>query len=83
MMKNTVYHCEVFRKADGTYGYNILKDSVLLIRQENIPAKAGNAGFGDSGSALHVARFVTARIEAGNFPPTVKPYEIDSILTSK
>jgi len=51
-----------------------------LIQQQVIPAKPGNSGFRDSIAAFKVAKLVISKLKTGNFPPSLKALEIDSIL---
>ncbi len=74
------YSTLVFRNSDGSFGYDVLQDSQLLIRQITIPAKSGTSGFKDSLKALQVADIAVSKINAGVFPPTIQATEIDSIL---
>lgn len=74
------YSTVVFRNNDGSFGYDVLQDTQLLIRQITVPAKSGTSGFKDSLKALQVAEFVVSKIKAGVFPPTIQATEIDSIL---
>ena len=74
------YSTLVFRNPDGSFGYDILQDTRLLIRQVTVPAKSGTSGFKDSLKALQVAEFAVSKIKTGVFPPTIQATEIDSIL---
>ena len=74
------FHYTLMPNADGSYGYQIYTDSILLIRQQNIPTRTGNSGFKDSVSAAEIAELVIRKLNAGAFPPSIDATEIDSIL---
>jgi hypothetical protein len=77
------YAASVFMNADSSFGYGIYQDSVMVIRQSNIPAMPGNRGFEDRAQAGRIADFVVFKLNAGSFPPTLTTLEIDSVLKIK
>lgn len=74
------FHSRIVSNQDGSYGYQIYKDSVLLINQSNIPTRSGTNGFTDSIAAAQVADLAIHKLRSGVFPPTLDAKDIDSIL---
>ncbi len=60
-------------------GYQVFKDGKLLIEQPGVPGVSGNTGFASAEEAEKVAGLVLHKLEAGVFPPTVSPSELDSL----
>lgn len=71
---------KVTQLPDKTYGYDILADGRLMIRQTSIPAMPGTEGFKTKRSAESVAALVIEKIKKGQMPPTV---EIDEMKKLK
>lgn len=69
---------ETFQNENG-WGYNILLDGKLFIRQPNIPSIPGNKGFADEEKAKKVAEFITHKIQNGMMPPSTNQQELDSL----
>ena len=63
----------------GTYGYEILVNRKLLIRQKNVPGLPGNRGFVTKADAAATARLVIQKLQQGIMPPTVTTKELDSL----
>ena len=61
------------------WGYEIYKDSTLLIQQKNIPAVQGNHGFKSEKQANDVGNFVANKIKSGVFPPTISKEELNRL----
>ena len=61
---------------NGTFGYEILSDGKLLVRQTNIPGQPGNTGCSSRTDAEKLAAFVAAKVERGEMPPTVTKEEL-------
>ena len=73
------YSNRIFQNTDGTWGYEILDDSSIFIRQPNIPAISGTKGFSSEAKAISTADFVIYKLEAGFFPPSLSKAELDSL----
>lgn len=52
----------------GTYGYEILVNNKLLIRQKNVPGLSGNRGFIKKADAATTARLVIQKLQKGIMP---------------
>jgi len=70
---------KIYKNADKTFGYDILKDSKIFIHQPTIPAMIGTKGFIQKKSAINVAALVVYKIEHGILPPSVSHFELDSL----
>ena len=60
------------------WGYNIMADSRIYIKQEFIPSIPGKQGFKSSEDALRVANLVIKRISDGQ-EATITPQDLDSL----
>lgn len=56
---------------NGTYGYEILADGKLLVRQTNVPGQPGNNGCATKADAENLATLVAGKVKRGEMPPTV------------
>ncbi|MEI2760332.1 MAG: DUF4907 domain-containing protein [Bacteroidia bacterium] len=63
----------------GGFGYNIMVDGRLMIRQPNIPAVMGNRGFVSEADASKAAALVAYKLKNNIMPPSVTIEELDSI----
>lgn len=63
---------------NGRYGYDIYKDTSLLIHQPVIPAASGNSGFITEKDAEGVAKLVVTKISSRHAPSITKG-ELDSL----
>lgn len=61
---------------NGTFGYEILADGKLLVRQTNIPGQPGNTGCGTKADAEKLATLVADKVKRGEMPPTVTKEEL-------
>lgn len=73
-----VFSYETVQNEHG-WGYNILSNGKLFIRQPNIPSIPGNKGFADEEKAKKVAEFITYKIQNGIMPPSTNKAELDSL----
>jgi hypothetical protein len=64
---------------ENTFGYDIYKDSRLIIHQANIPAVSGNKGFETKELAESVALLVIEKVSKGEMPPTVSIEELKNL----
>lgn len=78
-----VYGFNVIQNADNTFGYQIYKDGVKVIRQEYMPAVPGNNGFKTETQAKALATLVINKLKNNIMPPTVSVEEVDSINSLK
>lgn len=69
----------IIQSEANTYGYEILVDKKLLIRQKNIPGLAGNTGFSTKTAAAKVARLVILKLQQGTMPPTITHMELNKL----
>jgi hypothetical protein len=74
---DTIYR--IIPSADNTYGYEILVNNRLLIRQPTIPGLPGNKGFARKSDAEKVARLVIKKLQKGIMPPTIETKELDNL----
>lgn len=75
---NSIFELKIIELDQG-WGYEIFKDSSLLIRQKNIPAVQGVHAFQTEEEANRMGMFVMNKIKEGFFPPSVTVSEIDSL----
>jgi len=64
---------------NGTFGYVILSDGKLLIRQTNLPGQSGVEGCRSKADAEKLAAFVVKKIQKGEMPPTVTTDELEQL----
>jgi len=69
----------VIDAANGTFGYEVLRDGQLLIRQTTVPGRPGLAGCRTREQATALATLVLNKIRAGHMPPTVTNEELDQL----
>lgn len=63
------------------WGYNILVDHKLFIRQEYIPAIPGNKGFSNKEDAIKTAEFAIAKMIKGK-QPAITAADLSSLRVS-
>jgi len=71
----TITH-RIIDAPNGTYGYEILADGKLLVRQTNIPGQPGNNGCARKDDAEKLATLVADKVKRGEMPPTVTKAEL-------
>lgn len=74
---DTIYR--IIPAPDKTYGYEILVNNKVMIRQLNIPGKPGIKGFRKKRDAEKVAGLVIEKIKQGIMPPTIHSYEMERL----
>lgn len=79
--RKKTYSAKVFRATHG-WGYDILVNDTLFIRQETVPAQQGNSGFPVKNLAEKTARLIINKMERGELP-TVTTFEMDQIMHLK
>lgn len=62
----------IIPSVNKTFGYEIIVNGKILVRQPSIPALPGNDGFTTKKRAQKVADFVVKKIRNNEMPPTVK-----------
>lgn len=71
------FSSDTFLTSSG-WGYNILVNGKLLIRQESIPAYAGETGFPTKEQAEKAATLIINKMKRSE-PPVVTTFEIQQI----
>ncbi len=66
-------------KNPGGYGYDVMKEGKVIIRQPTIPAISGNKGFASKEDAEKVGNLMVIKIENGIMPPTISIEDLDSL----
>lgn len=64
---------------NGTFGYDILNDGKLFVRQQNIPGQPGNKGCATKEEAERLAALVITKVKKGEMPPTVMKEDLDEL----
>ncbi len=75
--KNIFIHAQAVQTVYG-WGYNVLADDRVYIKQEFIPTLPGKQGFKSADDALRVGNLVVKKISS-NLPPTITPRDLDSL----
>lgn len=75
---STISH-RIIDAPNGTYGYEILMDGKLFVRQTNIPGRPGVEGCPTRQQAEDLAALVVDKIRSGAMPPTVSAEELKSL----
>lgn len=78
MRKATLTH-QVIDAPNGTFGYEILADGKLFVRQIIVPGRQGQNGCATSAQADDLAALVISKIQSGIVPPTVSAEELRSL----
>ncbi len=76
---STGYSYRVIAAAEGTFGYEILRDGTPYIRQTTIPGRPGVGGCITQEQAERLALLVLIKLKRNILPPTVTPAELDSL----
>jgi hypothetical protein len=71
----TITH-RIIDAPNGTFGYEILADGKLLVRQTNVPGQPGNSGCATKADAEKLATLVADKVKRGEMPPTVTKAEL-------
>lgn len=78
MHEGKIYlHAEAVQTVYG-WGYNVLADNKIYIKQEFIPSVPGKQGFKSSDDALLVGNLVIKKI-SNNQPPIITGRDLDSL----
>jgi hypothetical protein len=76
--KELVYTSRAFPCISG-WGYEILVNGKLFIRQESIPVLSGDKGFDEKKQAEQTAQLIINKLKQGR-PPTVTTFELQKII---
>jgi hypothetical protein len=74
----TITH-RIIDAPNGTFGYEILADGKLLVRQTNVPGQPGNSGCATKADAEKLAMLVADKVKRGEMPPTVTKVELEGL----
>lgn len=77
--KAPTYEVVAVEVATGAYGYNILQDGKVFIKQDVVPSLQGNKHFSTEEDAIKVGEFVANKLRNGIMPPTISPEDIESL----
>ena len=75
---NIKYKIHTFQSGKG-FGYLIIENEQVLIKQPNIPSIRGNKPFATKNEAILVAELVLSKLQKNQFPPSISFYELDSL----
>ncbi|HVT62828.1 MAG TPA: DUF4907 domain-containing protein [Legionellaceae bacterium] len=75
----TTYHERIYQTELDQFGYDIYKDSILLIHQPIVPTVIGHKGFASKEDAYTAAKLVISKLEHGIMPPSITLTELDSL----
>lgn len=78
MSANTLTH-RIIDAPNGTFGYELLLEGKLFVRQTSIPGRAGVEGCPTRQHAEDLAALVERKIASGTMPPTVSDEELRSL----
>ncbi len=68
---------------NGTFGYDILSNGKLFVRQQNIPGQPGTSGCATRGDAENLAQLIISKIKQGMMPPTVTKEELNALSINR
>jgi hypothetical protein len=74
---------KIIPSENNTFGYEILMDGRLYIRQPTIPGLPGNTGFNNKETAMKVADLVISKIKKNEMPPSVTVEELKKLNALK
>ncbi|MFI5203479.1 MAG: DUF4907 domain-containing protein [Flavobacteriales bacterium] len=74
-VKDTSFSYRITREENG-FGYEILHQRQVMIRQPHIPAVQGNSGFASEKDAASVAALVIEKLSKGISPPSETTEEL-------
>ncbi len=77
--KNSKITFQLVSSVNNTWGYQILADNKVMIKQSCIPGVTGNEGFATKKGAEDVAKLVIYKMKKGEMPPSVTIDEMKKI----
>lgn len=78
-IKNSKLTYRIIDGSQHTFGYEILVNDTLFIRQAVKPAIQGNTGFKSKKDASDVAEYVISKMYKGEVPPSISLEEIKKL----
>lgn len=78
--KTIEYKYFVFEMENGTFGYAITADEVMILKQMEYPGKGEGNGFETGKDAEVVARMVIAKLMNPVMPPVLDSNHIEKLL---
>ena len=69
----------IIEAPNGTFGYEVLSDGKLFVRQTNVPGRPGNDGCRTREQAEKLSDLVIGKIQRGEMPPTVSSDELKDL----
>ena len=69
----------IIEAPNGTFGYEVLSDGALFVRQTNVPGRPGNNGCPKREQAEKLSALVIEKIQRGEMPPTVSQNELKAL----
>lgn len=73
------YTYKIYKTENSSFGYDIYKDSTLIIHQPIVPGISGNSGFKNEDDAGKVANLMVSKLSNGIMPPSITLEEMDSL----
>lgn len=73
------YKARIYQTEMDQFGYDIYKDSILMIHQPIVPGVQGNRGFSSKEDAQKVAELMIYKLDNGITPPSITSEELDSL----
>lgn len=78
--KEIDYKYFVFEMKNGTFGYEIIADEVVILKQMEYPGKGEGNGFETGKDAEVVAKMVIAKLRNPVMPPVLDSNHIEKLL---
>ena len=69
----------IIEAPNGTFGYEVLSDGKLFVRQTNVPGRPGNNGCPKREQAEKLSALVIEKIQRGEMPPTMTQDELKTL----
>ncbi len=77
--KDAKLTAHIIQASNGTFGYEVLSDGALFVRQTNLPGRPGNEGCRTREQAEKLSALVMQKIQRGEMPPTVTKEELTTL----
>ena len=77
--KDTKLTSRIIDAPNGTFGYEVLSDDKLFVRQTNLPGRPGNEGCRTREQAEKLSALVIGKIQRGEMPPTMSSDELKGL----
>ncbi len=69
----------IINSGDNSYGYEILVNGRVVIRQLNVPGMPGVNGFRTKKDAKKIAELVLNKLQLGMMPPSIEKTELEKL----